>query len=224
MRCLSFIVFSLSLLGVLSSCTIGFQNSLNGEGNKNIYVYLHSVRDTSSWTGQAERLSFHIRNEILKKRKLILTSEKDAQYVLDVNILERIHKIETEDDCRNKEDDATGLIAGNSLNCRYVNSRNKLPLVSPVSEALGLKVFVNIYNREKQGKSIFSKVYQPSNIPMVKFNSTGDVGDGFTVAGMANTPDLHPLRNLEAKDNAVSDYSKLLADEIVAELLKLKAK
>jgi hypothetical protein len=202
------------------SCTFQFMNSEVHEKSRPLHVYIHPVRDTSSYTGHAPRLQYALQDALSKKTKFILTNEKQAQYVIEVVVTNRRHIVLTEDDCRNQSKNSEGLIANSALTCKDVIVSQTLPLVSPASESLSLKVYLKVHDQLKN-KVVLEKKYDHTNAEGIVFNSIGDRGDGYLLAGLSNTPDLHPLRHFESVDKAIEDYSKKVAELMIEDLKKL---
>lgn len=218
----SFILFNI----IFNSCTTGFSNKQNHIPEEFSNLYVPSAKDTSIYSGNANRLSQSIRQKLSLRSDINLTNLQKARWALQIKILDRNQSIIAVDSCTNP---STPNVASGAYLCSAIhpelnetntNSTSKPPTsfnqpsVSPSQEKLSLVVEVKAIDLNN-GATMWAKLYSANNIPSIVFDEIGDT-DGNVKKYTQWTPDLHVLRYQEIIDSTVKSYSDAIATDILS--------
>ncbi|MBX9703553.1 MAG: hypothetical protein K2X39_05315, partial [Silvanigrellaceae bacterium] len=105
----------------LTSCTVGFSNSLRQLDSRYAKIFIPSAYDSSSFGGQASRLSMAVRTLLSKKTDIEISDLDEARWAISIKIMQRNQLVTQVDDCINTSSKATQTVGNGSILCSNEN-------------------------------------------------------------------------------------------------------
>ena len=200
-------VISLLLVVVTGGCAVHFANAERQVPSGYRKIYLPSATDKTTTTGHASRVSRALRRQLSLDTRYELTSWQEARWALDISVVEASTSVGRVATCLK----GVGTLASGAVDCGRLSFHQAR--VSAEEETMGLKILARAIDLT-DGKVLFSKTYPMTQVYAV-------VGDADTQTNLKGTPQLHALRYLENRDDAVSQMGEQVAAQISADLMTM---
>ncbi|MEY3901585.1 MAG: hypothetical protein RL189_891 [Pseudomonadota bacterium] len=203
----------LTLLTVLlnPACVYRFANRDRQLSVQPRTLYVSPVGDSSAKAGQAAKLMSALRRRLTQDRAFIITDLQTARWGLEVQITDSLRSITRVEKCTQGNE----VLASGAVPCSQVSASGRLPDISAEEEVALLTIEARAIDLHTGAVLFQTKLTDLSS------GAYNIVGDGTVRASMSGAADLHVLRSMENRDNAIEAIANSAAARIYDQLISI---
>lgn len=194
-----------------SACVYRFANQDRQLSLQPKTIYVSPVVDTTARAGQAAKLMNALRRKLTHDRAFIMTDLQTARWGLELQIIESGRSITRVEKCTQGNE----VLGGGAVPCSQVATSGRLPDISAEEEVAKLTIDARAIDLQT-GTLLFQ-----TRLADLSSGAYNIVGDGTVRSSLSNATDLHALRSMENRDNAIEAIANAAAARIYDQLISI---